>query len=139
MGYYTYYEMEVHKDISFPKEGSELDHDSAQQILRSSEEAINRNVDLVMLEETLKWYSFGRDMRAISKEMENYVFVLYGDGEETDDVWKAMFYRGKMIRVEQKSYFPSMNLSKLGLTDPDDCTPPEPKPIDEYFWNKDEK
>jgi len=135
MGYLTYYNLMVYEANGFPK-NKELDFDTAQNIFKLSREATSREVDLVMLEENIKWHDHDNDMLEISKEMDDYVFVLYGEGEESDDNWKNVYYNGKGIGVEQQTYYPAISLSELGLDDPDDYKPPEPTPISEYFWNK---
>jgi len=81
-----------------------------------------------------KWYSWDEDMTKLSLAYPDVIFELYGDGEETDDVWKAVFYRGKGETVNEISYFPAINMSKLGMSNPYDPTAPEEEPENAYFF-----
>ena len=136
MGYRTFFELTIHDANTFPKDGSELSESEQEEIFNNSNITKIRNISFEMLEESIKWYEFEEDMIEMSKENDNYVFVLHGDGEDSDDCWKCIFYQGKKECVNKIQSFPPINLSKLGLTDPDDYSPPEPKPLEEYFWNK---
>jgi len=81
-----------------------------------------------------KWYSWDEDMVKLSLAYPDVIFELFGDGEETDDVWKAVIYRGKIEQVTQQTFFPAINLSKFGMTDPNDPTAPEEEPENAYFF-----
>jgi hypothetical protein len=50
--------------------------------------------------ENSKWYDWERDMRAMSSEIENVLFKLHGEGEESSDIWDAYFLNGKSQRHE---------------------------------------
>ena len=81
-----------------------------------------------------KWYQWDQDMAKLSLAYPDVIFELLGDGEETDDVWKALIYRGKIEQVTQETFFPAMNMSKLGMTDPNDPTAPMEQPENAYFF-----
>ena len=131
--------MEIHKADKFPKLEGVLSDVEENKVLNSSKVAVSKDVAYESFEDDcIKWYSHDEDMNAISKEMEDYVFVLYGDGEESDDKWKKVYYKGAHVGVSIETYYPAIDLYKIGLPDPNDYTPPKVKPINEYFWNKDE-
>ena len=44
--------------------------------------------------ETCKWYYYEDDMKELSEQFPDVVFVLHGEGEEHDDMWKHRFYNG---------------------------------------------
>ena len=137
MGYLTYYTMEIYKADKFPGTDGILSYAEERKVLAASKVAVAKDIAFENFEDDcIKWYDHQADLDAVSKEMEDYVFVLYGDGEESDDKWKVVFHKGTHIGVSKESYYPPINLSKIGLTDPDDYTPPVVKPINEYFWNK---
>ncbi|QGH76408.1 hypothetical protein SEA_DAUBENSKI_104 [Streptomyces phage Daubenski] len=55
--------------------------------------------------ENLKWYEWEKDMKQLSKEWPNVLFILDGDGEETGDLWRAWFRNGAMYKLEAKIVF----------------------------------
>jgi len=137
MGYYTYYSMAIHEADKFPNKDSVMLDKDEHKVLADSKVAVSKNITFKALEDgSIKWYNHDEDMDAISKEMEDYVFVLYGDGEESDDKWKKIYYNGKHVGVNAEDYYPPIDLSEVGLTNPDDYSAPKVKPINEYFWNK---
>jgi len=138
MGYNTYYTLEIHDANMFPLPEAELGDVDEKAVLLSSKTAINIGLDNGVLDDCIKWYNHEEDMNSISKELEDYVFVLYGDGEESDDKWKQIYYQGDHVGTSAEEYYPPINLSKIGLKNPKDATPPEPMPVEEYFWNKED-
>ncbi|ASR77580.1 hypothetical protein SEA_PARADIDDLES_99 [Streptomyces phage Paradiddles] len=55
--------------------------------------------------QNLKWYDWEKDMKQLSREWPNVLFILEGDGEETGDLWKAWFRNGEMHKLEAKIVF----------------------------------
>lgn len=57
-----------------------------------------------------KWYDWEQDMCLISKKFPEYLFDLEGDGEESDDFWKAYFKNGMVQhcpgRIEYEPFNP---------------------------------
>ena len=133
MGYITSYNL-----YGYNSEKEFIDHkDMSDSELEKIFDWIKHNTSSDMRFEWLddaKWYSWDYDMKALSLAYPDVIFELFGDGEETDDVWKAIFYKGKMEQVLQKTYFPAMNMSKLGITDPSDHSAPKEEPENAYFF-----
>lgn len=73
MGYYTDYQLEVlgSVDDNLPKE--------------------------IFEELDLKWYEHEKDVKEISLKYNYCIFILYGIGEEYDDLWKKIFINGNLI------------------------------------------
>jgi hypothetical protein len=47
--------------------------------------------------EPCKWYEHEEDVRKLSAEYPDVVFVLDGEGEEAGDVWRKFFLNGKLV------------------------------------------
>ena len=50
-----------------------------------------------LFDDDAKWYTCLEDMKSYSKKHPNVVFCIDGEGEASDDVWKAYFKDGKMF------------------------------------------
>ena len=131
MGYYTNFDISIYEKDQFP-EGKSLDYDDAEKIFDS----LTRSSDMeyAYLEESTKWYDYDKDVRSLSIAYPDHVFLAHGDGEESGDNWKEVFYNGKSTSVSSVLVFPPMNLSKIGLSDPSDPTPPKAEPENAYFF-----
>jgi hypothetical protein len=137
MAYLTYYNLEIYDANTFPLPISKLTRHVEEGVLAASSFAVKKDITFDNFEgDCIQWYSCDDDMEKISKEMSNYVFVMYSDGKECEDNWKTVFFNGKSVSTPKECYYPAIDLSEIGLTDPNDYEPPEAKPIDEYFWNK---
>lgn len=105
MGYYTYYDLEMH-----PAQTEDRWNEIRRAILAEIYECAPADVTDAevecFLQDSLKWYNYEADMREISLEYPDIVFVLHGEGEEAGDVWKAYFKNGESERVEAKLIYP---------------------------------
>ena len=45
-----------------------------------------------------KWYTYKSDMKKLSSHFSGFVFILYGQGEDNNDIWEACFYNGRGVR-----------------------------------------
>lgn len=50
-------------------------------------------------EEEMKWYDHEEHMVELSKLCPNIIFDLRGDGEETGDMWRSVYFRGEVRTV----------------------------------------
>ena len=95
MGYYTAYTLSVS-----PHPASQSVPDEIWQNLFDVIDGLGEfDTDAVELRELsistyTKWYDWEKDMSLISQEFPQFLFTLYGDGEESDDKWVAYFFRG---------------------------------------------
>jgi hypothetical protein len=103
MGYYT--------DFTLSAEGKGPVWD---KLMRAKDKLVfsSGNYDFVLGEwldrnysQNIKWYEYEEDMKQLSKEWPNVLFILEGDGEETGDLWKAWFRNGGMHKLEAKIVF----------------------------------
>ena len=134
MGYQTYFEIEAFKADEFPTLGSQIPTVELAEIF--NKHLKSKDMEYSWLDDCIKWYTYDEDLCHLSSCEPDYVFVVEGDGEESDDTWRAVFHNGKSIQVTQQSYFPAINLSKIGLADPLDSTAPDPEPENQYFFAK---
>ena len=77
------------------------------------EGAVIEQVDYNPFDEKTKWYDFEKDMREVSKQHPNVLFELSGEGEETDDLWKAYFKDGKMQMCEARIEYDNFDEAQL--------------------------
>lgn len=101
MGYATEYELNVQ---------------NARGIENEIEESLNEiSGYAIELGEvtTMKWYDHQKDMTQISKNFPDVVFTLDGVGEESGDIWKAMYKNGKSKRVRAEIVIPNISVDDL--------------------------
>lgn len=109
MGYYTRHELEVHEgDITINEIYN--DWEEGKLIFEGFEYAIDENGEC--LQET-KWYSHRKDMKHLSLCYPNIVFLLSGEGEENDDVWKEYYKNGKYQVCKAKISFDEYDENQL--------------------------
>lgn len=88
MGYYTSYELSV-SNVN-PLLASKLEEEvEKMQVFESG----NSKDGWYGYD---KWYDHDEDMMLLSKRFPDALFELYGDGEESDDMWRAYFKNGRM-------------------------------------------
>ena len=63
--------------------------------------------------EPCKWYDWEISMRKISKEVPGVLFTLYGEGEESGDIWNAYLLNGKMHKENAQIVIPPFDKEKL--------------------------
>lgn len=104
MGYYTYFTLTIERA---PSEEFKL---QAIAELRADSEsaayALDENGDGV---ETCKWYNHDDDMIAISARWPGFLFILFGDGEDSTDQWYKYYLGGKMQYCPGEMVFPEFN------------------------------
>lgn len=96
MGYYTRYSLETDANDATVEDA----------ILTRIKELSGYNYG--PFEDECKWYSFDKDMIAVSKEFPDVLFTLYGEGEESGDVWKAQYKNGLTASVKANLVYPEM-------------------------------
>jgi len=120
MGYYTYYNVSMrpadnHGVVDY-KAIADVE-DKAARIL-AQKLGIKGLDDKKMIfddlfYEEMKWYDCDDDMVELSKEFPEYVFTVYGEGEERDDNWKAYYYKGKMWIGQAELVWPDYEADDL--------------------------
>jgi len=135
MGYITSFNLYGYNSEEDLLAGRDMPHSHLEKIFDWIKNNTSSDMKFEWLDDA-KWYDWDEDMTALSNAYPDVIFELFGDGEETDDIWKAIFYNGKMKQVTQTTYFPAINLSELGINDPNDTTAPNPEPENAYFFAK---
>ena len=54
----------------------------------------------------VKWYDHDQDMLAISKVFPDMVFMLHGNGEDSEDLWQAYYKNSRMEHCQAQIVFP---------------------------------
>lgn len=85
MGYYTYYELQVIGDEEKVEQVKNFKPNEDGEF--SSAYCVSSILD-DCAEHYMKWYDWEHDMRLLAKMFPDVLFILSGDGEETDDVWE---------------------------------------------------
>lgn len=99
MGYYTGYSLVI--------EGG--NNDIIKELRKENQNAEYALDDNGDTEECIKWYEHEEDFRKFSMKHPEILFSLHGEGEESEDIWKAYFKNGKMQKCEAKITFEEFN------------------------------
>lgn len=108
MGYYTYFNLSVRNDIPLEKQ-----REAALRLADILEEDEREKKEIAISEfpfdfisyDSMKWYDWESDMDTLAQEFPEIEFVLYGEGEERDDNWRAFFKGDRSVYQYQHSYF----------------------------------
>ena len=103
MGYYTDYYLEID-----PEPNENLLNYVMKYWNKPLSDILENNVDM----ET-KWYEHDDDMLNLSAEFPDFVFILDGEGEGKDDVWRSFYKNGKHYTWKLKYTMPEFEESKL--------------------------
>jgi len=63
--------------------------------------------------DSVKWYDHDSDMRELSSCYPNATFILEGEGEESGDIWRKYYRKGKAQEVYAKIVFDDFDENKL--------------------------
>lgn len=110
MGYRTDYTLKV-RDKNF----NSISTNELRKIADELKEFTNysfENSNIISLYDA-KWYNAQSDMKEFSKNYPNYIFCLYGNGEEEDDIWVHYFKNGKSTGADAEIIYPDYDESKL--------------------------
>lgn len=105
MGYYTYYNLEMHPAQTEDRE-NEIRRAIFSKIYECSPADVTETEVRFFLEDSLKWYNYDYDMKEISLAYPDITFVLSGEGEEVGDMWKAYYNNGESERINAELVYP---------------------------------
>ena len=104
MGYYTNFNLTMlpEPDINF---GTEIMKAIAAKIDNKDPNDISDYDAEWCLGDSLKWYDHDKDMIEVSKQFPDITFILDGEGEDNDDIWKAYYKNGEMEVIQARIVF----------------------------------
>lgn len=100
MGYYTLHRLEI-------IEGNDHITDYEKEIGELSDYRTSTFKD------SIKWYDHKEHMLSYSKFHPKTLFKLFGEGEESGDLWQEYYLNGKMQRIVGRIIFDEYDKSKL--------------------------
>lgn len=105
MGYYTNINMTISPE---PNQEDELKimRMIASFVDEVPEERISDNHAFWCLCDAVKWYDRIDDMIVVSRRFPEYTFVLDGEGEDSDDIWREFYHNGEWEGIEAQIMFP---------------------------------
>ena len=115
MGYSTYHTLNT-------KGATKEQDEKLLKMFEEDEDEYGKDWDWTVAEfngvnigESSKWYESDEDMKILSsrEEYKDVLFILEGEGEDNDDMWKAYYKNGKVHRVDAEITFPKFDESKL--------------------------
>lgn len=139
MGYYTKYDLEirfldyeknkikiedkVHSEIQAIENSGIKDENLKQKLieeinnqlsmLKVTQKTVIQALEFNPFEEPCKWYTHSQNMIDLSKSFPGILFILYGSGEDSGDLWVKYFYKGKIQFEEAKIVYEPFDESKL--------------------------
>jgi len=57
--------------------------------------------------DSMKWYDHKKDLQVLSARWPEYVFVLDGEGEENQDIWREVAWDGQCEHVDAELTYPA--------------------------------
>ena len=104
MGYYTNFDLVMLPEPDIDFEG-EIMKAIAAKITNEDPNDISVDDAKWCLCDALKWYDHDKDMIEVSKQFPDITFILYGTGEDNDDIWKAYYKNGEMEGIQARIVF----------------------------------
>ena len=101
MGYYTQHELVI--------TGTK----NLEEVEKIENEIFEMSGVSYLFNDECKWYEHDEDMKKISLKYPDYIFELYGDGEEYGDLWKTYYKNGKMQGCLAKIRYDDFDVTKL--------------------------
>ncbi len=105
MGYYTHFDLIMHPEQDTARE-LEIMRVIASKIYEEDPANISDNTASWCLGDELKWYDHHDHMVEVSKQFPDIIFVLYGEGEESDDIWQEYFANGEYEEIYAEIVYP---------------------------------
>lgn len=116
MGYDTSYSLEVKfgLDGDLAPVPDSMKHRLVEKLCHECEEA-DYALDILggSANSDARWYKHEDDMRKFSAAHPDFVFILKGEGQESDDVWAKYFKAGKCQEAKAEIKIPDYDPAKL--------------------------
>ena len=112
MGYYTHYGIMMHPEQDTARE-TEIMRAIAAKIYEEDPSNISDSNAIWCLSDSMGWYDHEEDMLEISKQFPEIIFVLYGEGEAHDDLWRKYFANGEYEEAYAEIVYPKLKNPKF--------------------------
>lgn len=76
-------------------------------------ELVTKELGFDPFSDPCRWYEHDEHMRGISKKYPETIFILEGEGEEPEDIWKKYYLNGKCQVAKSQVIIPEFDESKL--------------------------
>lgn len=101
MGYYTYYTLQANDAKTNLPVNEAMERKICERLFEISKGAIFEDETFDhCLSDSLKWYRHEEDLVELSKEFPEVTFLLEGEGEDRDDMWRFFVCNGECEIVE---------------------------------------
>lgn len=119
MGYYTNFTLDCYDnransfDISFKTDFGKALTAALHEI---NPGYFDDDFDLNTLpDDDLKWYDHDEDMVKLSLRFPDYTFILEGEGEDNDDLWRTVYHNGQLEHLNVKIVYekPRSDFAKI--------------------------
>ena len=112
MGYMTFYTLVV------GDEGQEISDKRREEILAWLEHDENFSSELEDFHESgmngyKKWHEHEGDVLRLSRKFPEVLFVLWGEGEEPEDLWKCYYLGGRVQEAPARVEYPPFDPHEL--------------------------
>ncbi|AUS02931.1 hypothetical protein NVP2275O_350 [Vibrio phage 2.275.O._10N.286.54.E11] len=109
MGYYTDYTLQVSTSSEAQKDIiAEAFRPHCDWYVENIKESLHWNCSF-----NAKWYDYVDHMKSVSSQFSGLLFKLYGEGEDSSDMWVEYWRDGKRQRVEARIEYDEFDESKL--------------------------
>lgn len=109
MGYYTDYKIEIKTEDGKPYNAL---GDMISELEKISGYSFEYD-DSITSEDSIKWYSYRKNMQMLSKQYPNLLFEVYGIGEDSLDYWVEYHQDGKYQYCNAEIIYPKFDINKL--------------------------
>lgn len=65
-------------------------------------------------EDTHKWYDYNENMLTLSRLHPSTIFELYGEGEDSGDIWRTCYCNGNRAGGSAEIVYPEIDFKQLG-------------------------
>lgn len=115
MGYYTSYEFSYSTGDGKEQKGLPPD---VLEFIKNAEECEKIGLETDEILDALdynepRWYDHDEHMKIISEKFPQYMFVLFGIGEESLDIWRNVYFRGQRVFEQMIQQLPPLKKNLL--------------------------
>lgn len=106
MGYYTYFSAETNASAEVETQITEELFKISSFFNFDKEESVP--FSQFMYDMYTTWYDWDKEMVEVSRKFPEVTITMWGNGEESDDMWKCVFKNGKKALVFAEIVYPEI-------------------------------